>query len=70
MNIEIREADGFEPDGAPYWKAGNSNPRVVVRDGGIYFVEIPLPVKDTETAREVFSASLSAAVFLQRDGDL
>ena len=70
MNIEIREADGFEPDGAPYWKAGNGDPRVVVRDGGLYFVDIPLPVTDMETAREVFSASLSAAAFLQRDGEL
>ena len=70
MNVEIRDPDGFEPDGAPYWKAGNSNPRVVVRDGGLYFVEIPLPVEEVETAREVFSASLSAAAFLQRDGDL
>jgi hypothetical protein len=22
MNVEIRDPDGFEPDGAPYWKAG------------------------------------------------
>jgi hypothetical protein len=70
MNVEIRDPDGFEPDGAPYWKAGNSNPRVVVRAGSPVFVELPLPVTDMETAREVFSASLSAAAFLQREGNL
>lgn len=74
MNAEIREPDGFEPDGAPFWKAGGGtplkNPRVVVRDGGIFFIESPLPVSDAETAKEVSGAVLSAAAFLQRDGEL
>lgn len=74
MNAEIREPDGFEPDGAPFWKAGKgysfTNPRVVVRDGGIFFTEICLPVSDAESAKRVSDAVLSAAAFLQRDGEL
>lgn len=74
MNAEIREPDGFEPDGAPYWKAGEGTPfdcpLVVVRDGGIFFIESPLPVSDAEAAKEFSGAVLSAAAFLQRDGEL
>lgn len=74
MNAEIRDPDGFEPGGSPYWKAGKGypfdNPRVVVRDGGIFLVKVPLPVADAETAKEISSAVLSAAAFLQRDGEL
>lgn len=74
MNAEIRDPDGFEPDDAPYWRAGrgfpSANPRVVVRDGGIFFIESPLPARDAEAAKEVSDAVLSAAAFLQRDGEL
>lgn len=74
MNAEIREPDGFEQDGSPFWNAGRlypfSEPRVVVRDGGIFFTEIPFPVRDAERAKEISGAVLSAAAFLQRDGDL
>ena len=74
MNAEIREPDGFELGGAPFWNAGRlypfAEPRVVVRDGGIFFTEIPFPVRDAERAREISSAVLSAAAFLQRHGEL
>lgn len=74
MNAEIRDPDGFEPDGSPHWSASRrfvfNNPRVVVRDGGIFFVGISLPVSDAEAAKEVSDAVLSAAAFLQRDGEL
>lgn len=74
MNAEIRDPDGFEPDGAPHWKVGErypfDDPRVVVRDGGIFFIEIPLPIGDAEQAKRVSSAVISAAAFLQRNGDL
>lgn len=74
MNAEIREPDGFEPDGAPFWKAGRGfrfeYPRVVVRDGGIFFTEIPFPISDAVRAKRVSDAVLSAAAFLQRDGEL
>lgn len=74
MNAEIREPDGFEPDGSPFWKAvrghSSTNPRVVVRDGGIFFTEITLPISDAVRAKRVSDAVLSAAAFLQRDGEL
>lgn len=74
MNAEVREPDGFEPDGSPYWSAGRrfvfTNPRVVVRDGGIFFIEISLPASDADNAKKVSDAVLSAAAFLQRDGEL
>ena len=74
MNAEIREPDGFEQDGSPYWEAGwlypFAEPRVVVRDGGIFFSEIPLPIRDAGRAKQVSSAVLSAAAFLQRHGEL
>ena len=74
MNADIREPDGFEPDGAPFWKAGRGvrfdYPRVVVRDGGIFFSEIPFPIRDAVRAKQVSSAVLSAAAFLQRHGEL
>lgn len=74
MNAEIRDPDGFELDGAPHWNMDGEylfdSPRVVVRNGGIYFIEIALPIKGAEHAKRVSSAVLSAAAFLQRDGEL
>lgn len=74
MNGNVREPDGFEYDGAPYWEAGEGlplgHPRTVVRDGEIYFIEIPFPIKTQKNAQDVADAVLSAAAFLQRDGEL
>lgn len=74
MNAEVRDPDGFEPDGAPFWNAGRdslfANPRIVVRDRGVFFVEVPLPVTDADNAKRVADAALSAAAFLQRHGEL
>ena len=74
MNGNVREPDGFEIDEAPYWEAGEgfplSNPRTVVRDGEIYFIGIPLPIKTSKNAQAVADAIISAAAFLQRHGEL